>query len=462
MTPLQKMGRQLEMLVTNLLNKLDPYKVTKKNFRQSLNAVNFVENFNKIVEPVTNLQLNDAVIWSMPFPNCAICFTPKPFSTEDINLWARDYRVMSTLVDSPFTIIEDPSLRRVVLGLSEVIPKPARGESRIKRLDYSLYLVPLMFMKDESGKPRFTAQEITGILLHEIGHQVFIATSMRMLYYKSSMFSNAMEYMRKQPSSADLMKILNLCKQYKDIPTVTSKYLKMLLANPVGDNDPNYPAYCDAATWVIATIAGKSESDDFGKFSISGFDTIPDTSQATLSERYSDWFAAQCGYGASLASALARMELEYGPKYIADLLIGDSCTVLYLLTYGFFWTMMADDITSFTDIHGYDPTIKRFQLVIDAAKENLTKGNIPDEQKARMIQTIEDAEAKVKQYSSTSLFVVRQAAFTMMSTLAQATLFIPQLFLNQIHKTYRTIEDAAHKFQSNDLEYLGARLKLMR
>lgn len=316
-------------------------------------------------------------------------------------------------------------------------------------------------MRNKDNSFFFTAEEMASLTLHEFGHFDHWIRTMSLPVSKILDASDIINYVKTDPDNATILIILSklrsskyLDKSWKDALDVTTKYFK----DNKDSSDPMYKeAIATLETLIISDVSSRSISD-INTLTIFGYFDVVQTPHTTIheldSERSADDFASRNGAYAALASVLRKIDSFNDVNshfYVKQFMWSfPGIIVSLLMKFSAVLDVSAEDVS-----FGYDPMIRRLELIAQTAKHAFSDQDLPVEVRNDINQQIKDVESYIKQREKSPYRVFRKQIKMWKDSISRLGRIVVSPMHSRLPGDYRRLQDANRNLGRHSLYYLA-------
>ena len=306
----------------------------------------------------------------------------------------------------------------------------------------------------------FTAEELAALTLHEIGHMDNNIRSCYRIDARIQDASDIVNYINKSPDPTVVQAIIKSLNNSKYVDKSWAPVLKATTDYFKSNKTPNDPYYFEAIN-VLSTLV-TAELSNRNRYLIDSIFLPQSTTKALIShdvdsERSADEFASRSGAYASLVSVLKKLnDLDTTKSYMQYRLVSSvpiALLVSVLVRFSSVFDISAEDIS-----FGYDPIIRRLELVVETAKHGF-KDN--DDLPKRILDDIKsqilEAEAYIAEAKSARHRRIRKALYEWKQNVSKFGRIVISPFQNRLSDDYDRLTDANRAIGRHSLYYLVKR-----
>lgn len=304
----------------------------------------------------------------------------------------------------------------------------------------------------------FTAEQLAAATLHEIGHIDHWIRNCSRIVSNNLDAADIIDYINHVPDKEVIDALINnikkspyLDKSWLTLVNETERYFKTT-------NSFDNPAYYEALsvlTTIVTSEAGSRnlpfinsliESNKFSKVTTRLSNVDP--------ERAADDFASRHGAYRDLIEMVAKFNQLATTK--TDLVFRQFLWYTPSIVLG----MLVQFVTLFdlsaTDIsRGYDPIIRRLELIVETAKHSFSEASLSEEAKVDIRKQIADSEKYIKDYNSTLHSKIRETIGIWKSNISKFGRIIKSPVQQRLSSDYERLQDANRSLSRNPLYYLA-------
>lgn len=420
----------------------EAYKASPAQINMGLKNIDFVERLKTTVRKHTGMVLAKVVIDERREPNA-----------------------YATIIESATT---SKALRAGTVTYGMVMEKIDRYyNDRTAQLSMPTVDTPLGFvfgiatafwaMRNEDKSYYFTPDECAAITLHEIGHfDHWIRTGFR-VYERTLDAADIVNYIKATPDKEVILAILDKIQKSKHIDKSWDKIIKATYEYFRTTNSFDDPLYVEA----LSTLTVLMEAE-LANFSLPLFNMFynGDKGRVTTrlhdidSERSADEFASRNGAYSAMTSALSKLERIRSSD--ATLLMKQfmwtppALVVGLLLKLHTIFDVAAEDIAQ-----GYDPLLRRLELITQTAKHAFADANLPENIKDDIKRQIRESEGYIAGYRSSMHRQFRAKLKEWKDNVGKFGRILSSPIHNRLSGDYERLQDSTRSLSRNPLYYLA-------
>lgn len=343
-----------------------------------------------------------------------------------------------------------------------------------KELTVILWLWTSSFISEEITDVKIaiapTAEEITAVILHELGHAITIIEHMGDVYYRSEEATNSITYLNEKASDKTLVEtISNIKKSSLQLSQNEQKAVSDL--NEAKSNIGKFSAivaivfafFAINALWLtIYTRLGLSKLySDINKSFNKTSDVVVTKSNESYMERIADEFVSRHGLGKPLATILSRINIirDSGTQYtnLRDAIenIGKVRTTLmsFSILLRFF------SILFYVDDGTYDPDWLRLEHLLSNNMVIFKDDKLDPELRNFFLKETKDLIELIDKFKSRNLFKTKQLIWgTIFKILSRASI-VDSFSTAGLTHDYDQLQLLTNGLIKNKLFYQAARIK---
>jgi hypothetical protein len=316
-------------------------------------------------------------------------------------------------------------------------------------------------MRKKDGSFYFTPEEIAAITLHEIGHFDYWIKVMSQPITRMLDASDLIDYVKDKPEPKTILLILDRLRASKYLDRSWRDMLKVTRDYFGSKPDITNPEYTQALTameaLIVAEVGNKSVSD-INVMTIWGeYDhtNLPNTRLYEVdSERSADEFAARNGAYAPLISALKKMadfEDTESSVYVKQFMwVFPGVIFSFLMKFSSLFKISGEDIS-----FGYDPIVRRLELIAQTAKHAFSNTDLPQHVKEDIFSQIKEIEMYIKEREMSPYRIVRKNIKVWKDEFSKFGRIIISPLHSRLGGDYRRLQDANRNLGRHSLYYLS-------
>lgn len=316
-------------------------------------------------------------------------------------------------------------------------------------------------MRNPDGSFHFSADELAAVTLHEIGHFDHWIRTMSQPIIRTLDASDLLDYVKHQPDRKMILTILSKLKTSKHLDASWSPILKTTDKYFKSTQDYVAPEYTQAVTALETLIVAEISSRSVRDFNVLSFWGMYEKAQTPTTklyeidaERSADEFASRNGAYAPLASALQKMNA-----------FNDKQSLLYVKQ--FMWTfpgILVSALSKFSALlqisaediaYGYDPIIRRLELIAQTAKHAYADSDLPQDVKDDIRQQIQVTETYIRERERSPYRVLRKQIKEWKDAIGKFGRIIGSPLQSRLQGDYHRLQDANRDLGRHSLYYLA-------
>lgn len=334
-------------------------------------------------------------------------------------------------------------------------------QSPVQSYQFGLTLfTSLWTLLNKDGNFYLEPEELAAATLHEAGHIDHFIRASKRIYANTLDASEIVTYLKQTPDRDVVLALLKkirqstkLDKSWFPILEATEKYFKT--SNSL-DSQEYYEALSVLGTLVTAEVADFNLTQiNTTAYNLGPAERVVETRLINLDvERSADEFAARNGtyqYLNSMTGKLQKLATYQHDIFLRQFMWSAPAVVAgYLNYFGSLFQINAEDIAN-----GYDPIIRRMELVVETAKHAFSNMNLSDEIKAEIHRQIVVSEDYIKQYKSTQHQQIRSKIKQWKDNVGKFGRVLASPIQNRLSQDYERLQDANRSLSRNSLYYLA-------
>jgi len=173
-------------------------------------------------------------------------------------------------------------------------------------------------------------------------------------------------------------------------------------------------------------------------------------------ERSADDYMVRNGAGPALTSFLVKTDKFTGPegKLFWEQVFGAYIPIVSTLILGFISTF---DLSPEEVTNGYDPLVRRLELILETSKHAFQDENLPDDVAIELKKDIKELEGYIKQYNSAEHRKRRLMIKKWKDNISSFGRLIALPFKNRLTEDYTKLQNANRSLSRNPLYWLAKR-----
>lgn len=316
----------------------------------------------------------------------------------------------------------------------------------------------LWMLRNQDKSFYFTAENLAAATLHEIGHIDDWVKNCSRVVNNNIDAADIINYINHAPDKVVINALISNIKKspYLDkswFPLVqeTEKYFKTTNSF---DNSVYYEALSILTTIVTYEVGARNLPFINSLIRSNKFSKVRTRLSNVDEERAADEFASRNGAYRDLIEMVAKLNqldttktdlvfrqfLWYTPSIILGLLI--QFTTMFDLSAG--------DISN-----GYDPIIRRLELIVETAKHSFSEASLSDEAKVDIQKQIVESEQYIKDYNSSLHSRMRELIKIWKSNISKFGRIIKSPVQERLSGDYERLQDSTRSLSRNPLYYLA-------
>ena len=438
----------LTILYTETFNEVRKLSnITGGNVLMTLKAMDFKRWIKSIFEAHMGIKLTSVTVENSIEPNL-ICwmFMDSPSYTKNTKDNTKSSGMMMELINQFY------SDKKGYYDTREVFPQHYQFGLTV--------FTSLWTLLNKDGSFLLTAEELAAATLHEAGHVDHFIRNSKRIYADMVDASDIVSYIKQYPDKEVVLALLknikksnNLDKSWLGVLTTVEKYFTT--SNAL-DSQEQYEALAALGALVTTEIADFTLKQINTSYPILGpAERVVETRLVNVDiERSADEFASRNGAYQALTSLTAKLHslgTVDNSTYLRQFLWSSPATILgYLHYFGSLFSINAEDIAN-----GYDPAIKRIELIIETAKHAFSDLNLSAEIKKNIHQQIVESEAYLKTYRSTNHQQIRSKLKQWKDTVGKLGRIVASPFQDRLSQDYERLQDSTRSLSRHSLFYLA-------
>jgi hypothetical protein len=317
--------------------------------------------------------------------------------------------------------------------------------------------VGLWMMHNEDNSPYFTPAELAAATLHEVGHVDHFIRTAYDLQNRLINASDIIEYVRSHYDPEVVRSLIKAIRESKHLDRESARMVNLVETYFSTSNSQDDPYYWEALSTLGLIIAGYESNTTVRNYA----DLITQTSANIYtrvnkvdSERSADEYALRNGAYADLASIMSKFDKLLGTKFkdFYEHIAGYKLGVVGQLMHSFKITF---DVRLEEVANGYDPLLRRMELMTETAKHAFHRDDLSPEEQADIKSQITEAETYINEYRSGNHRKVRALLKTWKDNVGKFGRLIASPVQNRLSKDYGRLQDANRALSRNPLYYLA-------
>lgn len=428
---------------------LESPRASGKEVNLTLKSLGFIEKIKNTVKDVMNIPISKVIVMESLHPNAMAFFDGFNRKIPSVKNKSMTFGMVMQKIEN---LYDD---------------KTAVLDNDNSKLDFTFKLgitTSFWSIRNKDKSFYFTPEELAAITLHELGHFDHWIRTYGRIHAKIIDASEIVTYVKAHPDKDTILEILKrvresniLDKSWTVILNNTENYFRK--TNSFEDQE-----HLEALN-IVATLVSVGLSN----YTLTKFNMVqdayyrPKTVGHTSSgikdlildaERSADEFAARNGAYEYLVSGLLKFTELYQNK--TNLLLAQRS--LYK-NYFFFQSLKefniqfdyyAEDVMS-----GYDPIIRRVELIVETAKHAFSDANLPTDVRSDLIEQIKQSETYIKEYKSANRSLIRDKFKAWVNAIEKFGRILKSPFENRVQGDYDKLHEATRHLSRNPLHYIA-------
>lgn len=428
----------------------DSPRASPEMVKNSLRKSKFSERLKSIVSEYMGITLNGIWIIEEYYPNAiaTITFTKSHASTLATKGWTT-----GVALDKINNLYDDK--------LGKLLDRKILKDS----FKFGLQInTGWWTLRESDGSFIFSPDEVAAVILHELGHfDNWIRTACR-AYSKITDASDLIGYIEKYP---DKQVILVLLDRLSKSPYLNKTWLSTLEVTKDYFNKTNSfddQVYWEALSTLFLLVEAELSSVTLKSFNdaifVSNFNTkqryqqVKTSSLSLEEERNADEFSVRNGAYQALVSSLYKIDQLDGVKstVVYSQFLGAIPTVIcgMLTHFKYTFNVSAEDIAN-----GYDPLIRRLELIVETAKHAFSDINLPPYLKAEIHIQITEVETYINNYRNSPHRKTRVILKQWLDNVGKFGRIFKSPFDNKLSGDYNHLQEATRSLSRHPLYYMA-------
>ena len=327
----------------------------------------------------------------------------------------------------------------------------------------------LFIIGDFYPQGKLTAEEITGIIFHEMGHAYDFSVRYQQSAVSTGLADTLMQYTDSEPTVTSTLAVLKACdglltkKPVSKIPQAIAFKKDLTTAIHVLESSTETPRELGVLQSYVVRTTGMlvASTTAVANTELIYHDVLTCTNHIRgTQERAADTFAARMGAGAALNKALMKLALvvKLLPHDYRDLVTVTAGNTL--IRQVSFWQLMADitNLTPSMTIGGYDNQLKRFSEIAKSLYGQFAQSTLPSELKAYYADQIETICEQTNAWKQRTDVKYREMLYHGLEILKAHGPVAFFTYTNQLEARYNRLQIYTKDLVDNPLFYQGYRL----
>lgn len=448
---LQQRGRsafyeEMITLFTNLQDALYEAKsVSDDDIRRTASKINFNRKLKAIIVKYTGFEIDYAGILKSRSPNAgAIVHKVKEKSSPR----SREHQTSGMILANYQNRYNDRAGRLL----------PSLDPKQEKVISVTVYCTTgLLKLRTSGGKFVLTPEELAAFMMHEIGHvDVWYRIEYRCITILQDT-SDIVDYLNDKPEPDKITALANVIQERPEIQKVWGPTLQVVLKNISDIRNHDDQKYLEALS-VLSKIAMLISADDCAQLMRTTQSVDYQRRKTTIfsvdTERAADDFATRHGTAGPLISALAKLDQlsTNDTRRFIEQVVGVDIPAILLIRKMFKlkFSLIPEQVSG-----GYDPLIRRLELIVETAKHAFHDDALPEEIAKQMRQDIEEAQQLVGQYNSAEYRKLRVTINEWRENVVKFGRLIAFPYIDRRDQDYDRLHNAARSLSRHSLYYLA-------
>jgi hypothetical protein len=327
------------------------------------------------------------------------------------------------------------------------------------RFGLSVY-TSLWTLKNKDGSFYLTAEELAAATLHEAGHVDHFIRNSKRVYADTVDASEIVDYVYNNPDKEVILKLLAGVKQSKYLDKSWQPVIGATEAYFTTSNSLDSKEYYEALTTLCALVTSEIADFSLAQFNntyhiLGPAERVVETRLINVDvERSADEFAVRNGAYHALTTMLGKLTqltTTRSSVLLKQFMWSSPATLAGYLTYfTSLFNVAAEDIAN-----GYDPLIRRLELIVETAKHAFSNLDLSDELKEEFRQQIIESEKYIKMYKSTNHQLIRSRLKSWKEDIGRFGRIIASPVQNRLTQDYERLQDANRSLSRHSLYYLA-------
>jgi hypothetical protein len=298
-----------------------------------------------------------------------------------------------------------------------------------------------------------TPEEVTAMILHEIGHTMTYIELCTAMYHRCDIISNSVKLLQLEKDDEILNKygtdLIEIIKNNKDLTTIEKENLIKLITD-----DNKNKAYNLGIATIITAISDKKLISDKNFQNAKVSDIVLTKLNFAYIERIADEFCVRHGYGHHLISGLEKSRKyqlgDFDTKYVPYVRTVSTLTLLMKYFFG--------PITN-GFISGYDDDILRCEEVYFNTLVRFKDSNLPKDVSLDFINSIKSLKNTINEIKERDIHKFRNLIFSTILRISNSGSLSDMLASANMIRDYEILQKMTNNLIRNPFYYQSERLK---
>jgi hypothetical protein len=321
-----------------------------------------------------------------------------------------------------------------------------------------LLYTSLWQMRNQDNTCVFTAEMLAAGTLHEIGHMDQLIRAGLRAYGNTLDAADIVQYVKVSPDPTVVNALLAALKTSNRLDKTWKKILLVAETQLKEDPDLKDPVTQEA----LAALGLVVNAELSARHLVTINDDMMGAAKSSVlsrvhnrldMERSSDDFAARSGAAAPLAQFLYTMNAAYTTNYHQHFDPAVPAAIAMIAR----TLILAMDVmdVSMEDINmGYDPMVRRLQLILETAKHAFSDAGLSSEAKADLAAQIKEGETYIKAYLAAPHQQMRMKLKAWCDKVGVVGRILSVPFENRLSRDYEKLQEAQRSLSRHPLYYL--------
>jgi len=329
----------------------------------------------------------------------------------------------------------------------------SRLKSNVSKIRSKLFLYLSVLMSKCLYPVHITPEEVTAMILHEIGHTMTYIELCTAMYHRCDIISNSVKLLQLEKDDEILNKygtdLIEIIKNNKDLTTIEKENLIKLITD-----DNKNKAYNLGIATIITAISDKKLISDKNFQNAKVSDIVLTKLNFAYIERIADEFCVRHGYGHHLISGLEKSRKyqlgDFDTKYVPYVRTVSTLTLLMKYFFG--------PITN-GFISGYDDDILRCEEVYFNTLVRFKDSNLPKDVSLDFINSIKSLKNTINEIKERDIHKFRNLIFSTILRISNSGSLSDMLASANMIRDYEILQKMTNNLIRNPFYYQSERLK---